>query len=350
MKILFVQTAHKEHDDRVYWHQRAALESQGAEVVILSLYGVERKQAQQAIIRQVTDFQPDRIICDTPLAVLACRRAHTRARIYYDITEWYPSQIHLRHTPSWLRPLKAVLMRLVYRWAGWQSDRFIFGEESKAQTFRRLFPRKPSLLLPYYPDLQYIAPQPPNDLSKTLRLFYAGSISNPLKGIQNVLNAAQVLASRQPHLTVFLTIVKAEEDKDVSVPQNGLPANLKLIEKEAMPLPNFCKEITQHDFFFDLRTIDDESTHSLPIKLFYYLAAGRPVVYSDLEAIHSGLQELPAQMLVEPTDAEKIGTIIEGYLAHASAYQHACSEMRRLIEEKYNWGAQQQTFLHFILD
>ena len=176
LKILFLTTAHQYDDDRILHHQAKELISQGHKVKICSLSsnylgeieGVEIES--QAILNESATgkleylrkicarFNPDRIICSEPLAVIAAWLAtrKSKAITVYDVTEWYPSTRMVATYPTLLKPFYALRFFLIQLFAGAVSDRYIFGEPSKKFPLSYIFPFKKKILLPYYPMKRYI--------------------------------------------------------------------------------------------------------------------------------------------------------------------------------------------------
>lgn len=311
MKVLFLQAVHTKTDDRVAYHQRVSLEQSGVLCYYASIYD------------NITE-SPDVVICDYPIAIKRARQLFCRhIPIIYDITEWYPSKKNLRYEPLWFRPLKFCILVLVNLWAGCAATAFIFGEYHKAKPFRFFFPWKRSLLLPYYPSLQYIHPTAPRKLTNEVHLFYAGPKTKE-KGFERVQRVVQLCKELLTDKLIKLTAI------------------------ENVAFNDFCETITKQDFFLDLRDDDIENTHCLPIKLFYYMAAGRPVIYSDLKAIRHGLPEIVEDSLVRPDDITRAAKLICQYVAHPELYEQICYRNKQLIENKYNWELQSKSFVQFI--
>ena len=312
MKVLFLQTVHPEDDDRVRYHQRMSLTQAGHECdYACGLYDAPTSA-------------PDVVICDTPRAVFQARKAFgRRSRVVYDITEWYPSKKNLRSVPLLLKPLKFCALALANWWAGCAADAFLFGEYYKARPFKRLFPWKRSLLLPYYPSLQYIPHTSPVPLDHEVRVLYAGPQTEE-KGFFRAQQLAEKCQTLLPERKILFTAI------------------------DKLPFEQFCQEITKHDIFVDLRDVDAENTRCLPIKLFYYMAAGRPVIYSDLQAIRQGVPELSADSLVSPDALDEAAKRLVEWITNAELYQMICARNRQLAETQYNWERQSKAFIRFI--
>lgn len=311
MNILFFQTAHSRNDDRVRYHQWHSLEEAGHNCSFASA---------------ATDIYniPNVVICDNPVALWRARKAlPSRVTMVYDITEWYPSKKNLRSVSWWLRPFKWLVSSVANYWAGWSANAFLFGEYYKARPFRILFPWKRHMRLPYYPSLHYIRHTKPCTLTQQVRLFYAGPRTAE-KGYNRIQELARLCETRLPDKEVYLTTVNNLSFED------------------------FCKEITHHDIFLDLRDADAENTRCLPIKLFYYMAAGRPVIYSDLKAIRQGVPEIVKDSLVRPNDLQQAAAMICELVKQPTKYTAICNRNRQLAEKTYNWESQKEAFVQFI--
>ena len=179
------------------------------------------------------------------------------------------------------------------------------------------------MLLPYYPLLKYIPQTKPHDLINQVRLFYAGPKTEE-KGFFRVRELVRLCEEKIPGTQIVLTVV------------NGLRYE------------EFCAELAKHDIFLDLRHADIENTRCLPIKLFYYLAAGRPVIYSDLKAIRQGVPEIVEDSLVRPNDIQKAAVMVCELVKHPAKYTAICNRNRQLAEKRYNWESQKEAFVQFI--
>ena len=283
----------------------------------------------------------DIAFCDTPLSVSLARKFATHT-LYY-ITEWYPSKKNLANASWLILPFKFLALCCASIWAGILSDAFIFGEHYKALPFRYMFPWKKYIFLPYYPDTRYIPHTPVNDDRDTIRLCYAGPATQD-KGFPNVIKVTQQVAQRNLCKKIQLTLIT---DK-LSVSSYELPENLRIVHKPYVPFHEFCQELSQHDIFLDLRRDDFENTRCLPVKLFYYMASGRPVIYTDLKAIHKTIPEIIGDSLVNPRDTDHIADMICRYINDPDYYHSVCTRNRNLIETSYNWRELSPSFLRFI--
>lgn len=363
-KIVFLLTAHAADDERVWFHQARSLQNAGGQVFVVApksnsasapniLFYESEKYKRVGLMRHLasvlTDLQPDVVIGDTPMALRSAqiyrRNNKTACRILYDVTEWYPSKKNLRWLSGVEKTVKFMAMLLFNCFVNCRTDGFVFGEKDKAVPFRRLFPRKSFVNTTYYPDLHYVKMFPPRELSHDLRLFYSGNLTEE-KGFPNVLKAAVWIARFNPDVSVALNVFSP----DTLDPEPSLPVNLKLNITPYQPFERFCQLAAENDIFFDLRGTDAENQRCLPIKLFYFMAMGRPVIYSDLKAIIKGCPEIGQfGHLVNPYNTEPIVDVVNAYIKNGGLYQKHCAMARQLAEEKYNWQAIETDFVRFIL-
>ena len=176
-------------------------------------------------------------------------------------------------------------------------------------------------------------------------LYYSGNLTEE-KGYFRVLSVAKKVAAERPSIPFELKVISSETETEV----NDLLPNLKVSYSRWMPFPDFCHSVSTGDVFFDLRDNDFENTHCLPIKLFYYMSAGRPMVYSDLKAIRKGVPEFAVECLVDPMDENEIVNTVLRYVDNPEIYRMHCQNNLNLSSLKYNWENIEGDFLKFIHD
>jgi glycosyltransferase involved in cell wall biosynthesis len=373
MRISFLTSGHLPYDDRIFWHMGKALSETGHIVEIISskLFLKEssgvisincfegdhlpKKDKTDHFIELLGRFHPDIIICSEPLPVIAGNRYRKKsgfnATVIYDITEWYPSRKNLLHSRLFLRWIIFIKLLAFNLFASHTADAFVFGEWFKSRPYRLLFPFKPFSFVTYFPDLNYLRKTDPGPLNGKLRLVYSGKISME-KGFGNFINVIRNLSELHPDLFINLKIIgwyESDDDRNECDPfLNFQNKNISVEVTGRLNFIDFISEIKQADIFLDLRKRNFESQRSLPIKLFYYAALGRPVIFTDLKAIRRDVRIEEFGYLVKPDDTETISKIISGYLKNQDLYIEHCINARKMAEEKYNWQQISQAFIKFI--
>ncbi|MCQ2348585.1 MAG: hypothetical protein MJZ65_05280 [Paludibacteraceae bacterium] len=319
MRILFLQTAHPRKDDRVWYHQRAYLLAQGDEVEVCSTWGEERwwKKIRQAV-RAIKHYEPDIVIADTPFAVLA---AYRYQKVVWDITEFYPSKKDI-HGGRAVAGIMRHVKKQIGRWAAKHCSGIMYGEQGKIAPY---MPTKcPVLRLPYYPSAEYIPYHVPRTINRVVKLLYAGYRTTD-KGWDNVTAAVRICQEQMPNI------------------------DWQLDTMQGVDYEEFCSGLSKYDLFLDLRQIDEENTQCLPIKLFYYMAAGRPSVYSRLSAIVASVPEVERCVsLVNPSDHQQVAQAIMRYATDADYYRLHALNARQLYLSHYTWESIAPDMYHFI--
>jgi len=367
-KICFLQLAHLPNDDRVWYHQSKLLKDNGFNVSIIStqthssdlenVYCFESLRLKKLdvckkISQLLIDISPEIIICDNPLAVFYAsqyrKEHHKKSKIILDVTEWYPSKKNMVNLNVIQRFVKKMLLITLNFYSGFLVNAFIFGEYHKATFFKKCFKKKKFIDLPYYPDLKYIKVGMKKEDFSTWNLMYSGLL-NLDKGFYHVLNATKTAAIDNPNCNFILNVISKETANETSTLKiMEMPENVEIKFYDFLPFENFCQKISDYDLFLDLRIKDKENNKCLPIKLFYYMACGRPSIFSDLDAIKVQVPEIDKfACLTNPNDYSNISRFITTYIYDKDKYNRHASAALEYAAQKYNWGTLSEKFLKFI--
>ena len=369
-KILFLTTAHRYDDDRIFYHQAKALKNEVNQVKICSLssefhdnlegieiesYFILEKSTEEKtkVFERVCDaFQPDCIICSEPLAVIATKKFKKKKNIsvIYDITEWYPSMRMVENFSFPLNVIHAFKFFLIQLYAGWISTHYIFGEDTKKFPLAYFFPFKKSIVLPYYPDNVYIHQHIKKLEQNKITLCYTGQFSEE-KGIGNFFDAINSLKNKKPDLEISVLLIggtrKEIDEKYFSELISKYQFDNITIKKSAS-FETFTEAYGDADICFDLRTVNYENHHCLPIKIFYYAASGKPVVYTDLKATRQHVNVSEFGFLVDPKNSDEIANIILKYVNNPELYSKHAQNARIVYEKNYNWNVIKNSFIAFV--
>ena len=373
MNISFLTSGHEPFDDRIFYHLAKTLSDHNNDVVIISSKrdltevtdgillncfagdNLTKRDKIKHFMERLSVSEPDLIICSEPLTILAARqyskRQSEKIRIVYDITEWYPSKKNLNIHKYYLRWFFLIKLFLFNLWVTRFADSFIFGELYKSRPYRFLYPRKSFIFSSYYPDLRYIPFRNPNLKKGKLRLSYSGKICLE-KGYGNFFKVLSELTELKKDLIIDVRIIGWYENimdkEECEIFFSSVNQNISLQIFEKQNFKNFIDLIKETYIFLDLRFDDFENQHCLPIKLFYYAALGRPVIYSDLKAIRKEVDIEKFGFLVKPDNSNSIVKIISEYLKDEELYYQHCRGARKLAENNYNWGKIETQFLKFL--
>lgn len=371
MKVIFLTSGHDPFDDRIFYHMSVALVKIKHSVCIITSTE-NRNDLQEGIklncfdginlpkrgkviefVNRLKEENAEVIICSEPLPVYASfkyrNKWNQRVKIIYDITEWYPSKKNLfayKKLNKWFNLIKLLLFNL---WVSGFADAFIFGEWYKSRPYRLLYPGKPFVFIPYYPDLKYINNLPPGLNANKIRLSYSGKLTDD-KGFYNFTSLIDALSDIYPNLLIEVKIIGWADEYEKNNSKAKIPhkKNVSATWFNKLSYIDYLNIIRDTDIFLDLRKTDLENSHSLPIKLFLYAAFGRPVIISDLKAIRKETDINEFGVLVNPGDTNEIAKRILMYTNNSDIYIKHSLAARRKAEQEYNWDCLENRFVNFV--
>jgi glycosyltransferase involved in cell wall biosynthesis len=116
------------------------------------------------------------------------------------------------------------------------------------------------------------------------------------------------------------------------VPPDAVPLALAAFDVCAMPFP-----WTEHFAY-----------HASPIKLFEYMAAGRPIVASDLPAVAEVVQHDESALLTPPGDAAALAVALEQLQADPALRARLAAHAREQVFAQYTWDARARMILKHV--
>lgn len=372
-KAVLLTTAHSPFDERIFYHQGISMQRFGFDCTVVSSYYKEeldsiqdgirviafdgntlsRKEKLQRLHSILSQLEPDLVLCSEPMALKAMRlfKNKNKTHVLYDVTEWFPSYKHLRKYSFLKKLLVAPALFFFNLWEAAHAKAFIFGEKYKQYPYILLFPGKKSIILPYYPKLEYINYKEKEPPATEVSLGFSGNISEG-KGALTFIKVLQELALLRPELKLTGLVTgffPGEEDRQRFEDKMGvLPANVHINIQPWLPFKDFASKLDEAHIYCDLRDRNMENNHALPIKVFYYAAAGRPVIYSDLKAVRKQTAITEFGFLVDPADTVEIARLVQGYIDDKELYNKHCKRARELAETRYNWNLLADNFINFI--
>ena len=369
MKIAILSSAHKHNDDRLFYHFSKSLSQKGHKVYIItgdcdletkdtitisSFNGknYSKREKIETYVDKLFNIVPDTIICLEPITIIAAKKysGNKNTPVIYDITEWYPSKSILQNHLFILKPFYFILYSMLFIYSCFLADGFIYGEYYKGLLPKKLFPKKKNIQISYYPKKEYFTIKKPSIKSNSLRLCYSGKL-NEEKGLINFINVLQELLNTNNKLQIQVQLIgesdPTEKDNTLKL-LHELDKNIHVSFFGFQELEKYIQLINNTDIFLDLRAIDLVNSHSLPIKLFYFMALQRPVIYSDLKSIRKKVEINNCGYLVDPKNTKKIAELISNYQNDDTLYSSHCTNAKELFTKKYNWSILEKTFISFI--
>jgi glycosyltransferase involved in cell wall biosynthesis len=374
LSISIISSSHEPMDERIYYHFAKTLVSQGHKVSIICSTKLFHSVENNLIIdsfdgsnvpfknkligfrQKLFEQQPDVIISQTPVTNIAAyyfkRTTTKKIKIIYDITEWHPSKNQLKKVENVFSKITLFVSLLTFNlFSSICVNAFIFGETSKKLPYRYLFPFKKSVLISYYPNPIYFKDVRPNHTLNEWVLGYTG-VLNEERGFFRFIEAAKNFKQLHPDQKIKLLIIGKFENKQFETDYGNITKSINEIPVtffSTLPFQDFCAKINEMDLCFDLREKSLENENGLPIKLFYYMASGKPVIYSNLKAIRKDVTDISEfGNLVNPQNTHEIVKAIEKYILNSAYYKLHSTNALDAFKETYNWDKISPTLTAFI--
>ncbi|MBK7497600.1 MAG: glycosyltransferase [Ignavibacteriales bacterium] len=369
-RICLVTSGHPPFDERIFWKFGQSLNENGFSVSIICSteqinkvingisivgfdgYSYNKKKKIDSFYDLITDFNPDIIICSEMLPVFAALKfkgKSSNAKIILDVTEWFPENVAYKFNGV-KRWIKYFQLLIPYFYVLQKVDHLIIGEVSKKKRYDLLARSKPKSVVGYYPVLKYFNYKKP-DLSKEEIIFgYAGVITFE-RGINKLLQVSISIADKFPQKKFKLLLFGrfTYQSEEVEFKQKLSPIhNVEVVFVDWTDYDKMSTVIEKMDICFDLRERNFIYSNSLPIKIFEYMACGKPFIYSDIKPIRDEIDYEKYGFLVNPDNESEIINAIESYLSNPKLVEEHSINARKLVEENKNWENESKKLIEVI--
>jgi glycosyltransferase involved in cell wall biosynthesis len=370
MNISIVTSGHPPRDERIFWKFALSLKEHGYTVTIVCsteevsgeekgifLRGfngenIKKREKINKLKDLLKDSDPGIIICCEPLTILAAhlyrKETGKTCSIISDITEWYPENV--AHKFRGLKRLKKFyFLYLMNIYSINKADALIIGEKGKKKRYDLIAPFRKKVIISYYPVLKFfsysLAP-----LKDQLVLCYAGLISFE-RGIINILRAAHRISEKYPDIKVKVKLLgkfQSKEEETEFIKFASEFKSMQLIYSGWTTYDLISENLRDVHICLDLRVKNFIYKNSLPIKIFEYMAAGKPFIFSDIDPIREELNYKSCGQLVEPNDIDGIADAVEKYLKDRELLKIHAGNGRRIIEQEKNWEKESEKLVKFL--
>ena len=237
-----------------------------------------------------------------------------------------------------------------------KADALIFVNQATEEAARREFgPLPKTRVLPNAVDLSLFETQKSKtELRKELDLpndrYLVGYVGRFValgsdKGIETALRAVPSITDRN----ISLVFVGATPEELTSY--GALAKSLGVADRSILiPYQRDEKKLAAYLLAMDALMYIPPPTkffkeETSPMKLYEYMAAGKPIVVSDFPALHEVLTENAAYFIAPEPHA--FGEVIETLPAHAEERMEKARNARALVQER-SWGKRAKSLLSFV--
>jgi len=378
-------SSHDSCDDRIFYKESVSLRRAGYDVVIVAptdnvpkethgvrfhgytnkemprRFGLGRLYKAIVIVRLGFKVNADIYHCHEPdllfpamlirLGQLMLRRK--RVFIIHEIRDFYLQEAYLDQNLSFFEKLRLSLRECWDRFVEWRCDQIIGVEETKVErplsygiTADRIS------VIENYVRLELFQAQPKIFNPSDFVVAYEGGLSYS-RGIDKLAQACVVLGSKIG-IRVRLVLAGRWSSQEEEIEFTSYCAeNRKFLELHTLGwLPHISvpQVLAQADIcctvFFSKRYDKVLSGKAGPIKLYEYMACGKPVIASNLGALRYTIEKAQCGILVDVAGgASAIATALEFYYTHPEYIKEHGENARRAAEKFFNWEIAEKKLL-----
>lgn len=357
--ICLITSGHSPLDERIFYKFGLTLLNAGYNVSVIAstkqltdtidgikVYGFDGSAFSKPdklikLNKLLKETMPDLIICSEPLTIVAAlryKKQNPKLKIIYDITEWYPHQNMLNQFSGLKRTFFYQIYSLFNIYVSNRADHLIIGEKLKAIPYRFMAPFKKHTIISYYPSKKHFQYSPPPYNGKTFTICYTGIISQE-RGFPRFIKLIKMIAIEFPDKLFNVKIIGPFENEDLRELMNSLStlSNILIDYKDWVDYKNFSTELKSVDICIDLRDKNKVYNKSLPIKIFDYMACGKPVIYTKLDSLKRFPDINKFGLLTETDNLSEAKEWIKFYLNNSDKLKVQSENARWLFEGFYNW-------------
>lgn len=370
-KVVILTSGHYSLDERIFYKfGRSLIKNNYAVSIISSLEelkltkfnininsfnseNLSKRQKISKFLELIINEAPDIIICCEPITIIAANRYKKRVlksvTIFSDITEWYPENIVSKKT-GFKKIISYCILFLFNIYSINLANKIIIGEIYKKKRYDFIAPFKEKKIIGYYPSLDMFQYSSPKLNNKKLTICFAGIISKE-RGINNVINAITSIAERNLESNFVLKIIgkfNSKDDKIKLLEKFKCTKNVQLLIFDWIDYTEFSSILSDVDVCIDLREKNFIYDNSLPIKIFDYLAVGKPFIYSDIKTLRKESFVKECGFLVKSNDINEVVKKLELYLNDKNLLLKHSQNARRLFENEFNWEQIENKLIKFL--
>lgn len=369
--IVILSSGHAHNDERIFWKFSRSLHLHGNKVIIststetrrITREGIiidsfegknmKKKEKVNRFFYLLKQYCPDIVICAEPLTIVPAARfrkiADKEVFVISDITEWYPENFTSKLN-GLQKVTRYILLWLFNVYTIQLVDGIIIGEISKKKRYDIIAARKNKIIIGYYPVLEFFKFSPPPFDGINITLCYAGLLKFN-RGILTLLDICRILKRRHPDINIKLKIAgnfeSLNEQNEFSSQTNNI-RDFQIEHVKWSEYPNISRIMAEADICFDLRVHNFVYDNSLPIKVFEYMAAGKPFIFTDIKPLREITEIQGFSHLVEPDDLAGILNILELYIKDPRLLEKHSKDARKCAEDFFNWEAESIKLIGFI--
>jgi glycosyltransferase involved in cell wall biosynthesis len=362
MKIAHLTSVHQPFDTRILYKEAATLAAAGHEVVLVAA-AAEDTTVQGVRIRAVGRKRGRwHRMTGTGLAVLRAALAE-RADVYhfhdpemipaglwlkamgkrviYDVHEDVPAQILSK---AWIRPwLRRMVARAVGTLerlgAGWFDGVIVANPPHQVR-----FPRRKTEVVRNLPILEEFAEAGSVPYAtRAPAVVYVGEMTRT-RGVEEMVRAIELLPEESE---AKLWLAGKFGDPEPETACRALPGWSRVDFLGWQSRAEVAALLRRARVGLVLLHPTAQYRTPYPVKVFEYMAAGLPVVASDLPPSREVIEDAGCGLLVAPLDPAAAAQAIQWLLDHPDEAEKMAVRGRQAVLERYNWASEGQKLVRY---
>lgn len=272
--------------------------------------------------------------------------------IVFDVHEHYPSSFGVTHLPSFLHPLSAIVIRIVYMLLVPWTDRVVLAKRTIASDIGQKWKH---VLVQNYARLsadRFDAPvlsEKPVPIKSRITAIHLGYISRN-RGWPQMVEAMSLLENPGVNLQLLGQFNDGTYEEFCHEVQNtGLKD--RVVSSSWLPFDKAMEEVRNADIglvMFQPGIVNNE--FALPHKLFDYMLAGIPVIIPKCaKEITDIVLESDCGLIVNSACPQEIAEAISRLSEDADLRKRLGQNGRRAVFEKYNWENEAEKLVNMYL-
>ncbi|MBB6453302.1 hypothetical protein HNQ94_001750 [Salirhabdus euzebyi] len=349
MKICMLSSVHDLEDTRIFYKEAKSLKHAGLDVYYVVQHDKEEEidgiqviplQKPKSRLARMTKTlvelyrKAKRVDADMyhfhdpellPVGMLLKRQGK---KVIYDVHEDVPRQILSKY---WIpKPFRKLVSNMIERYENKCARKFdsvITATPHIAERFQQV--SNNVTVICNYPLVEEFANISVNRPIKGRNICYVGGISK-VRGIEEMVTA---IGKTDGHLLLAGSFNNGDlRDEVVKNPGWQQVKELGFINREKVQ-----QTLSESVAGLYIGHPITNYVHSLPIKIFEYMAAGIPVIASNFPLLKDIVEGNKCGFCVDPLDAEAIGSYIQWLFDHPEEAKKMGGRGRLAVFEKFNW-------------